>query len=287
LLAQRASGPVLLEGESGTGKTGLAWLIHDASARASGPFEKVDLGGIDREFGISELFGHLKDSFTGARTKREGAFVLAHRGTIALDEIGKCGPAVQAMLLNAIEYGEVKPLGAERSVVVDVRVIATTNISLRTLCEQGRFLPDLRARLASLALGVPALRDRRADLPFLIRAALERAVGGAGLSRTPEVSAELNAAFVRYTWPDNVRELFATVARIVIESDGAARLTLRHVAPETDFGRTIGRRRKPRVRTENVIRAWLDAGQRPGKAADALGCHRTTVHRHLANAGLA
>jgi DNA-binding NtrC family response regulator len=277
---------VLLEGESGTGKTGLAWLMHAASARASGPFEKVDLGGIDREFGISELFGHLKDSFTGARTKREGAFVLAHRGTIALDEIGKSGPAVQAMLLNAIEYGEVKPLGAERTVVVDVRVIATTNIALRTLCEQGRFLPDLRARLASLALRVPALRDRRDDLPFLIREALERAVHGAGLARMPEVSDVLNTALLRYTWPDNVRELFATVARIVIEADGAARLTLRHVAPETDFGRSMGRRPKVRVTTENVVRVWLEAGKDANKAAEALGCDRTTVYRHLAKAKL-
>ena len=228
LLARRAEGPVLLEGESGTGKTGLAWLIHAASPRATGPFEKLDLGGVDREFGVSELFGHLKDSFTGARTKREGAFLVAHRGTIALDEIGKCEISVQAKLLNAIEYGEIKPLGAERGVVVDVRVIATTNVPLRTLCEQGSFLPDLRARFAPNALRVPALRNRRDDLPLLITAALERAILGAGLSRTPELSPELLQAILKYTWPDNVRELFGTVARIVVESRTSGRRSARY-----------------------------------------------------------
>lgn len=277
---------MLLEGESGTGKTGLAWLIHAASSRASGPFEKLDLGGVDREFGVSELFGHMKDSFTGARTKREGAFLLAHRGTVALDEIGKCESSVQAKLLNAIEYGEIKLLGAARSVVVDVRVIATTNVSLRTLCEHGSFLPDLRARFAPNALRVPALRNRRDDLPLLIRAALERAVRGSGLARTPEISPELLKAILKYTWPDNVRELFGTVARMVVESDGAARLTLRHVAPETDFGGALGRRRKARVTTENVVRAWHDAEKNVQTAAEALGCDRTTVYRHLDKAGL-
>lgn len=281
LLARDPSSPVLLVGASGVGKRRSAEAIHALSRRSQGPFEVVDLGAVNRELAASALFGHFPGAFTGATDEHVGGFLAANTGTLFLDEIGKCDMGVQAHLLNAIEYGEFRILGSERNVIVDTRVVAATNVELGDLVLQGRFLPDLRARLSPFTLRVPALRDRRADIPLLARAAIARAATAFGLPTPPGISDELLAAICEYEWPDNVRELSGTIRRIVLHGLGAPVLTLRHVAADLDFA-AASRRRRPR-RSRDAIRSALAACDgNVSRAAERLGCHRSSIYRHLA-----
>ncbi len=145
--ASHSDVPILIEGETGTGKTLLARYMHAISPRSDGPFEHVDIGTLDDTLASSELFGHIAGAFTDARRNRAGCFVSAKDGTIFLDEIGKASLAVQQKLLHAVEYGEVRPLGADRKVRVNARVVTASNRPLASLVEENRFLPDLHARL--------------------------------------------------------------------------------------------------------------------------------------------
>jgi transcriptional regulator with GAF, ATPase, and Fis domain len=156
---------ILIEGESGTGKTQIARLVHDSSPRRNAPFHDVVLSTLDDTLAGSELFGHVQGAFTDARQPRAGHFPSAHGGTLFLDEIGKASLAIQQKLLHAIEYGEIRPVGSDRRVRVDARIVAATNIPLSLLVDEGRFLPDLRARLDAFRIHLPPLRHRRGETP--------------------------------------------------------------------------------------------------------------------------
>ncbi len=211
-LLERCSGSdatVLLEGETGTGKDAVAEAIHAKSDRRDAPFIVVDCGAIPPDLLESELFGHERGAFTGASSPRDGAFVAAHGGTLFLDELGELPLALQSKLLHALEHREVKRVGANRYVPVDVRVIAATNRNLREEVNQRRFRSDLYYRLAVIQVTLPPLRERLDDLPHLAAHFLDiiekrsRRPVETSFLRTPEVITELRA----HHWPGNLREL--------------------------------------------------------------------------------
>jgi DNA-binding NtrC family response regulator len=225
---------VLIQGETGTGKEAAAESIHRASARAEKPFIVVDCASIPPNLLASELFGHVKGSFTGATSSREGAFEAANGGTVFLDEIGELSTELQPQLLRVLEAREVKPVGRNRHVPIDVRVIAATHRDLRAEVNAHTFRSDLYYRLAVLEVHIPALRHRREDLPLLVEnvlASLKPDAERAAALRSPEFLADLQ----RHAWPGNVRELRNHVERCLALrrrqplSGGAAEPTARAI----------------------------------------------------------
>jgi len=204
--AAESDATVLLEGETGTGKEVTAESIHLESGRRDGPLVVVDCGAIPSNLLESELFGHTKGAFTGAAAARRGAFAEADGGTIFLDEIGELGPDLQPKLLRVLERRQVKPVGGDAYGAVDVRVVAATNRNLRALVNQQSFRSDLYYRLAVVEIRLPALRERRDDLPVLVDHLLAQLDPG-GEQRADLVGPELLAELGRHAWPGNVREL--------------------------------------------------------------------------------
>jgi hypothetical protein len=193
--------PVLLQGESGTGKEVMARAIHALSGRA-GPFLAINCGGIPSNLVESQLFGHRKGAFTGATDDSPGLFRSAEGGTLLLDEVGDLPPAAQAALLRVLQEEEVRAVGSERAVKVDVRVLAATHRDLEARVAADRFRSDLLARLSGYRCGLPPLRERREDLAWLAAALLEQ-----GASRPVTFSVDAARALLRHRWPQNVREL--------------------------------------------------------------------------------
>lgn len=212
---------VLLVGETGTGKSLLAKLIHQHSPRADGPFVSVHCGAIPDTLIESELFGHEKGAFTGATQRRLGKFEIANGGTIFLDEVSTLTPAAQIKLLQVIQERFLQRVGGETCLNVDVRVLAATNIDLKPLCQEGKFRTDLFYRLNVFPIAVPPLRERREDIPGLIESFVRRAcVGAPHQLRLPPP--EVLVAMQRYPWPGNVRELENVIERAVILEQGSA-----------------------------------------------------------------
>jgi len=208
-----SSEPVLIEGETGTGKELCAEAIHKASTRARGPFVVCDLAGVPRTLIESELFGHVKGAFTGAASDRVGAFESAHRGTVFLDEIGELESDFQPRLLRALENHTVRRVGSAIYRNVDVRVIAATNRDLAQEVESGSFRPDLFHRLSVVRVRLPALRERKEDIPFLV----ERFLAGSGV----KIASATLALLQEYDWPGNVRELKNVLRRgVALKHEG-------------------------------------------------------------------
>ncbi|MFK7986045.1 MAG: sigma 54-interacting transcriptional regulator [Sandaracinaceae bacterium] len=223
----RTDTPVLIRGETGTGKERLAHAIHAWSKRASGPFVTVNCAALPDALLESELFGHDKGAFTGATTARVGRFRLADGGTLFLDEIGELGPALQAKLLRVVQEGEVQPLGSDRPRRVDVRLLAATHVDLEAAITDGRFREDLYYRLSVFPLHLPPLRERLEDLaPLATNLLRERGerLGRRDLTLSP---AALDALRV-HDWPGNIRELANVLERAAIVSDG--HIEPRHVS---------------------------------------------------------
>src|SRR5262245_20819163 len=209
---------ILILGESGTGKELIARAVHAQSARAEGAFVPVNCGAIPGELLESEMFGHERGAFTGAANPRAGLFQLAHGGTIFLDEVAEMSPALQVKLLRVLQDREVRPVGGDRIVKVDVRVVAASNRDLATEVGAGRFREDLFYRLTVTPITMPALRERRSDIPLLVGHFLavhnrERR------ARSVSVSDEAMVHLWEYDWPGNVRELENLVERLVILAD--------------------------------------------------------------------
>lgn len=223
-LAKVAAGtdlPVLILGESGTGKTLLARAIHNSSQRARGPFVSFNGAALSETLLDSQLFGHERGAFTGAMKRVKGKFELADRGTLFIDEIADLTPAAQAKILRAVEYGEFEPLGSETLHVADVRLISATLIPLRRFGESEHFRKDLFYRISGITISVPPLRERPADLRSLVAreiAAASRAHGKKiiGLSRG---AAE---RLFSYQWPGNLRELKQVIQSAVVRTQGEA-----------------------------------------------------------------
>jgi len=209
---------VLIQGESGTGKGLVARTIHDASARADGPFLVINCSSFQDQLLESELFGHEKGAFTGAASVKQGLFEVADRGTLLLDEVGEMSPAMQAKLLQVLDTREMRRVGGTRVHRVDVRIIAATNKDLAQEVRAGRFREDLYYRLNVVSLSIPPLRERKEDIPLLIEHFMKRfgAIGYAVKALSPEAREVL----VNYSWPGNVRELANTVERLLILAPG-------------------------------------------------------------------
>jgi two-component system nitrogen regulation response regulator NtrX len=211
---------VLVTGENGTGKELVARAVHRLSHRAEGPFVEVNCAAIPSELIESELFGHMKGSFTGAVEDRAGKFELADGGTLFLDEIGDMSLAAQAKVLRALQEGLISRVGGAKPIKVDVRVLAATNKDLEAEIAAGRFREDLFYRLNVIPLHVPPLRERREDIPMLVQHFLQTVTRESALKPRP-FSEEASLRLQRMDWPGNVRELRNTVERLLILSSGA------------------------------------------------------------------
>ncbi len=278
--ASRAT--VLLEGETGTGKTAAAESVHLESERKDAPFIVVDCGAVPPALLESELLGHERGAFTGAGERRKGAFEAASGGTLFLDEIGELPIELQPKLLRVLESRTVKRVGSNESIPVDVRVIAATNRDLRTEVNAGRFRPDLYYRLAVVTLRMPGLRERPDDLPDL----LERILADLGarpeareLLLSPPALARLQAA----PWPGNVRELRNHVERCVVLQD-ATELPVPPAdggeAAELDLPYAAAREQAlERFERRYVARLLARSGGQVAQAAREAGLNRTYLHR--------
>ena len=212
----RSSAPVLVTGETGTGKELVARAIHARSLRAGRPFIAVNTSAIPRELLEGEIFGHVRGGFTGAVQARKGLLTEADGGTLLLDEIGDMSFELQAKLLRVLQFGDVRPVGSDRSYHVDVRLIASTHRDLPALVKEGRFREDLYFRLDVLSVAVPPLRDRREDIPALAAHFLAQACKRAPTSPVRTIGPEALRALSERDWPGNVRELASAVERAVV-----------------------------------------------------------------------
>ena len=210
--------PVLILGESGVGKEILARLIHQLSPRDQKPFVKVNCAALPAELLESELFGYEAGAFTGATKSKPGKFELANQGTILLDELGEMNPVLQAKLLHVLQDGQFSRLGGRQTLRADVRVLAATNINMEKAISQKTFREDLYYRLNAFTMNVPPLRERREEIPFLLKHLMERFAGKYS-QRPLEYSHSLVAACLKYRWPGNLRELGNFVKRFLVLQD--------------------------------------------------------------------
>ena len=282
---------VLILGESGTGKELLARIIHRASARRDGPFVAFDCSALAPSLVESELFGHEKGAFTGAQRARRGLFREAQSGTLFLDEIGDVAPEVQNKLLRVLQEREVKPVGGDTFVKIDVRIVAATNKDLKQMIAQGRFREDLYYRLAVVPIELPPLRERREDIPELGRYDLQRR-RGAG-PRPSDIAPEALDRLQLYRWPGNIRELENVVERAAILSDGKIIQPTDlpplspgsggKEAPAVDAGGSLKERvaRVVRAVERQAIADALEAEGSPTKAAKRLGISRASLYAKI------
>lgn len=276
---------VLIQGESGTGKELVARTLHRLSPRRERPMVVVECSSLPETLLESELFGHVKGAFTGAATNRRGLFEEASGGTIFLDEIADTTPTFQAKLLRVLQEGECKPLGSNRSVKVDVRVISASNKDLFELVKAKAFREDLYYRLAVLPLFLPPLRERREDIPLLV----SHFVGEASRRhRRPvrPVTAEAMQQLSASLWPGNVRELYNLVERVVVTTKGDS-LTAGDffggAAPEpagSDL-RAVVRGVTSQAERSSILEALQNAGGNRLKAAKLLGISRASLYNKL------
>ena len=279
---------VLVQGESGTGKEFIVRMIHEQSARASGPFVSVNCAALTETLLESELFGHVRGAFTGAVRDKAGLMEVAANGTLFLDEIGEMAPALQAKLLRALQEREIRRVGGERTIRINTRVVAATNRDLRAAADEGTFREDLYFRLGAFIILVPALRERREDIPPLVHEFATRAAKRIGKD-VDGVSADAMTRLVRYDWPGNVRELEHAVERAVILARGT-RIAVRDLPPEVQEGRRSGRQTQSLdVRSNEVSlirRALARSGGNRTRAAAALNMSPVTLWRRMKRYGI-
>ncbi len=216
--ASQVPADVLLIGETGTGKELTAEAIHRASSRASRPFISINCGALDENLLMDALFGHVKGAFTEAKTDRKGAFLAASGGTLHLDEIGNASPKVQQALLRALAARTIRPLGSDKDQPFDARVIAATNVDLLELAKNGAFREDLYYRLAVITITTPPLRDRKEDIPALVRSFLKAPAAG---TPVPELSRGALDRLMQHDWPGNIRELKNCITRAMTFAEGS------------------------------------------------------------------
>jgi two-component system response regulator HydG len=283
---------VLIQGESGTGKEVIARYIHELSTRTEGPFLSINCGALPESLLESELFGHVKGSFTGAVRDKIGLFGASSKGTFFLDEIGETTPSTQVKLLRALQHREVIPVGATEAVQVDTRVVAATNRDLDEEIRAGGFRSDLYYRLNVISLHLPPLRQRRDDIPVLAEHFLHR-IAGQRNEEPKQLTPDAVMALAEYAWPGNVRELENALERAVIltperEVTAASlpeRVTERRAEP------LVSSRTPPNPTLEAVERAYImwvlqsESGNK-SRAAEVLGIDPSTLYRKLSRYGV-
>lgn len=286
LVAQSRS-TVLVTGETGTGKELVARAIHHWSAQRDLPLVRVNCAALPETLIESELFGHVRGAFTGATANKKGRFALADGGTILLDEVGVVAPTVQAKLLRVIQEREFEPLGSERTLRVDVRVVASTNRDLRQMVADGRFLEDLFYRLNVIPLVMPPLRERREDIPLLVEHFVRRHASRAGKT-VRGVSDEALRVLVEAPWPGNVRELENTLERAVVLSLEPT-IQARDVSGVATLGPAPGglpyaklKQNLDWAERETVRRALAAAGGVKKDAAEIIGVSQRAMSYYLA-----
>ena len=283
---------VLIQGESGTGKEVIARYIHNLSARSERSFASINCGALPESLLESELFGHVKGSFTGAIKDKSGLFTAAAKGTFFLDEIGETTPATQVKLLRVLQQREVIPVGGTDPQPIDVRLIAATNRELEEEIRRGSFRTDLYYRLNVIALHLPTLRQRVDDIPLLAEYFLDR-IAELRKEDRKSLSATTLEALVSYTWPGNVRELENALERAVILTPDE------EIQPSALPERVTARVSEPLVADrvpsnptlEAVERAYImwvlqSEGGNKSRAAEALGIDPSTLYRKLSRYGL-
>jgi len=278
---------VLILGEHGTGKEVVARWLHASSGRAERPMIAVNLGGIPETLFESELFGHVRGAFTDAKADRVGRFELADNGTLFLDEVANLPLPQQAKLLRVLETGEFERVGTSRARRADVRVIAATNADIQAEVHAGRFREDLLFRLNTVEIRLPALRDRRQDIPLLAAHFLRRYAARYHKTVSDGFASDAMELLLRHSWPGNVRELDHAVERAVLMSEGGA------IRPR-DFGLgtgTDGAGALDQMSLEDVERALIQkalarAGGNVSQAAESLGLSRSALYRRLKRHGL-
>jgi len=278
---------VLIQGESGTGKEVLARYIHDHSSRADGPFLSINCGALPENLLESELFGHVKGSFTGAVRDKQGLFAAARGGSFFLDEVGEMPPSLQVKLLRVLQEREAIPVGSTEAVTVDVRIIAATNRELEEEIRRGAFRSDLFYRLNVIPVMLPPLRERRDDIVLLLESFLQRLATERNAEPKALSSDALDAVMV-YDWPGNVRELENALEHAVALSAG------RLIEPQHLPERITRRRKEPLVQDRNYENPTLEVierayimwvlqaeGGNKTRAAEALGIDPSTLYRKL------
>ncbi|HKU63405.1 MAG TPA: sigma-54 dependent transcriptional regulator [Gemmatimonadales bacterium] len=278
---------VLIQGESGTGKEVIARYIHNLSNRADGPFLSINCGALPENLLESELFGHVKGSFTGAVRDKQGLFAAARGGSFFLDEVGEMPPSLQVKLLRVLQEREAIPVGATEPIPVDVRIIAATNRDLEEEIRRGNFRSDLFYRLNVIAINLPPLRERRDDLLLLIESFLQSLATETGAEAKALSSEALDAVMV-YEWPGNVRELENALEHAVVLSRGNVidagslpeRITKRRKEP------LVAERSYRNPTLEVIERAYImwvlqAEGGNKTRAAEVLGIDPSTLYRKL------
>ena len=278
---------VLIQGESGTGKEVIANYIHNLSNRTSGPFLSINCGALPENLLESELFGHVKGSFTGAVRDKQGLFAAARGGSFFLDEVGEMTPALQIKLLRVLQEREAIPVGATEAIPVDVRIIAATNRDLEEECRRGAFRSDLFYRLNVIPMQLPPLRDRREDVLPLMESFLQVLAQDHGIEPKALSSEALDAVMV-YDWPGNVRELENALEHAVVLTKGPV------IEPSALPERITKRRKEPLVAERSFQNPTLDVierayimwvlqveGGNKTRAAEILGIDPSTLYRKL------
>ncbi len=288
--AARLDSNILLTGESGTGKSYFAREIHRLSPRAAEEFITVSCPALPRELLESELFGHEKGSFTGATASRAGRFEQASKGTIFLDEIGDLPPELQPKLLNVLQDREFFRVGGSKVLKTDARVIAATNVDLRRRVEEGNFREDLYYRLNIIELRIPALRERKEDIPAIAQTILKQIAARRGTDGW-QLSANAESALRDFSWPGNVRQLENTLERVTAFAE-------KQLLQTEDFQILLESRSTdaPQTSTDNLtlqeierdafIRTYLRTGKNKAKTARELGISERSVYNLLGRHGL-
>ena len=282
---------VLITGETGTGKELIAKAVHNLSPRKGGPFIAVHAAALSSTLLESELFGHEKGAFTGAVERRVGRFELADGGTLFLDEVSELEPLMQVKMLRVLEERAFERVGGAKTLQVDVRLIAATNRDLKKLVKEGKFRDDLFYRLSVVTVDLPPLRERREDIPLLVRAYLDEFSRETG-KEVRELTPEALNLLLAYDWPGNVRELRNAIEQMVVLAR-AERLTARDVPPQIRGGADLTRISVVRAgmtveeaERQLVVQALKETGGNRTKAAQKIGISRRTLHRKLKEYGL-
>ncbi len=287
LLARDDKLPILITGETGTGKSYFARHIHNCSPRRDGSFVPVSLAAIHDGTAASDLRGHVKGSFTGADTIRKGYFVAADGGTLFLDELGKAPIGVQKLLLQACEERQIIPMGADRPVRINARLILAANEPLDELMQSGALLSDLFHRIGSAHIAIPPLRQRVQDIPALVEDMVERHAAELGFAHVPSIEPRLMRALKRAPWPGNVRQMDGALRVLMLLSRGASEITLGHRASAMQWlvnGLDNDDKRRSRINPvsrEQAEAALHRCGGNRTEAARSIGVSRKTIHKAL------